>query len=160
MNELAKELQQTVEMAVERLLTVPEPQTQIPKQVGQWTAKEILGHLIDSATNNHQRFIRAQFTDDLIFAGYDQEQWVRVQSYDQVSWQTLVQFWQAYNLHLAHVIAHIPETTLLKLRERHTLDIIGWQRVSANEPTTLAYLISDYIGHLQDHLRQIDDSVA
>ena len=54
MSDLAKELQQTVEMAVERLLTVPEPQTQIPKQVGQWTMKEILGHLIDSATNNHQ----------------------------------------------------------------------------------------------------------
>ena len=99
MNDFAKELQQIVEMAVERLLTIPEPQTQIPKQVGQWTAKEVLGHLIDSAANNHQRFVRAQFTDDLIFAGYDQEQWVQVQSYNQVRWQTLVQFWQAYNFH-------------------------------------------------------------
>jgi hypothetical protein len=26
-----------------------------------WSKKEILGHLIDSAANNHQRFIRAQY---------------------------------------------------------------------------------------------------
>jgi hypothetical protein len=58
------------------------------------------------------------------------------------------------------VIAAIPEPILQALRQRHTLDKIGWQRVSADEPTTLAYLIGDYLGHLKAHLRQIDDLVA
>jgi hypothetical protein len=160
MNDLAQDLQQTVEQAVAHLRTIPETKAEISPSANLWNAKEILGHLIDSAANNHQRFIRSQFTDDLLFAGYDQEQWVKVQHYSQVAWLDLIQFWQDCNLHLAHVIASIPDAVLQKVRERHTLDEIGWQKVSATDPTTLMYLIGDYIGHLKDHLEQIDKLVA
>lgn len=160
MNNLAKELHQIVEQVVPRLLAVPELRTQISPAEGRWTAKEILGHLIDSAANNHQGFIRAQVTDDLLFVGYAQEQWVQTQYYNQVERQALVQFWRAYNTHWAHVIAHIPEDILLKKRERYTLDKIGWRQVDVNESTTLAYLTGDHIGHLREHLQQIEDRVA
>ena len=160
MNDLAKDLQQTVETATRRLMAISELQALASGGEGRWSAKEILGHLIDSAANNHQRFVRAQATDDLVFAGYEQEYWVGVQHYDEVPWPALVWFWQAYNLHLAHVIDHIPPATLTALRSRHTLDKIAWQTVDPGTPSTLAYLIGDYIGHLKAHLRQIDEVLA
>ena len=159
MNPLAHELLHTIEDANERLLTIPETQTQKPHVDGAWSAKQVLGHLIDSAANNHARFVRAQFTDDLLFGGYDQEQWITAQSYDDEDWLALVQLWLAYNRHLAHVIAHIPAATLTQIRTRHTLNTIAWQTISADTPTTLDYLISDYIGHLKAHLEQLFASV-
>src|SRR6478609_7364599 len=65
-----------------------------------WSKKEILGHLIDSATNNHQRFIRIQFEDNPVI-GYDQNKWVEYSRYQQMSTTELIRFWQTYNQHLA-----------------------------------------------------------
>ena len=92
-----------------------------------------------------------------MFAGYNQAQWVADQRYDDEDWPALVQLWRSYNLHLAHVIAHIPDATLKQARTRHTLDAIAWQPVSAGEPATLEYLVNDYMGHLKDHLKQVFD---
>ncbi len=160
MNDLAKDLQETVDEAAARLLAISDSQAQASGGAGRWSAKEILGHLIDSAANNHQRFVRAQATDDLDFAGYDQEYWVAVQHYDEMPWLPMVQFWQLYNLLLAHVIAHIPAATLEAPRSRHTLDKIAWQTVDSGTPTTLAYLIADYIGHLKMHLQQLNEVLS
>lgn len=159
MNHLANELQCIIENATERLLAIPDAQARAAPQDGSWSPKQILGHLIDSAANNHARFIRAQYSDDLMFAGYNQEQWVAAQRYDDEAWPALVQLWKSYNLHLAHVIAHIPDATLKQARTRHTLNTIAWQPVGADEPTTLEYLVSDYIGHLKDHLKQVFEQV-
>jgi hypothetical protein len=41
-----------------------------------WTRKQLLGHLIDSASNNYQRFVRLQQGNLVGFPGYDQEFWV------------------------------------------------------------------------------------
>jgi hypothetical protein len=155
MNNIANDLRQIIESATERLRAIPESHIQTTQIDGQWSAKQILGHLIDSAANNHQRFVRAQFTDDLVFPGYDQEQWIRVQHYNEEAWMDLIELWRGYNLHLAHVISRIPEGTLTQVRTAHTLDKIAWQPVSATEPTTLEYLIRDYLGHLQAHLEQL-----
>ncbi len=154
MNTLASELVQMVDRAADQLRARPEAQTDRAID-GQWSAKQILGHLIDSAANNHQRFVRAQFTTDLVFQGYAQEDWIRVQFYADEPWSAMIDFWQLYNLHLAHVIAHIPAETLSRLRQPHTLDKIAWQTIPADQPATLEYLIRDYLGHLQDHLKQI-----
>lgn len=148
------EFRAALESASERLLEIPEAETEVALSDG-WCAKQILGHLIDSAANNHARFVRAQLQDDLLFEGYDQEGWVRVQKYEQESWATLVDLWTNYNLHLLHIIENIPEETLRKPRAKHSLDKIAWQTVSASEPVTLDYFIRDYFGHLQEHLGQI-----
>jgi hypothetical protein len=154
MNALASELAQLVDRAADQLRALPEAQADLALD-GQWSAKQILGHLIDSAANNHQRFVRAQFTNDLVFQGYAQEDWIRVQYYADEPWAALIDFWQLYNLHLAHVIAHIPDETLSRLRHPHTLDKIDWQVVPVDQPATLEYLIRDYLGHLHDHLQQL-----
>ena len=74
-----------------------------------WTKKEILGHLIDSASNNHQRFVRGQLNSGQDFPGYEQEQWVRIQGYQAARWSDLIDLWRAYNTHLLHVIGCMTE---------------------------------------------------
>jgi hypothetical protein len=121
---------------------------------GKWSRKEIIGHLIDSATNNHGRFVRAQLQDDLIFEGYEQAEWVDVQRYQAREWAELVLLWQSLNHHLAHVMETTETNALTKPRARHNLDRLAWQPVRATEPTTLEYFMRDYVGHLKHHLRQ------
>ena len=125
-----------------------------------WSAKQIVGHLIDSAANNHRRFVLAQLKDDLQFEGYAQEDWVRVQRYDAEPWAALVELWRAYNLHLAHVMSSAPAEVLQQPRTAHSLDRISFLPVAPSEPATLEYLMRDYVDHLKHHLRQIfpDDS--
>jgi hypothetical protein len=123
-----------------------------------WSPKEVIGHLIDSAANNHQRFVRAQLNDELSFLGYEQEDWVRVQGYNQEPWQQLVQLWKHYNLHLLHVMSLVPEQTRTKPRTTHNLDQIAWKTVAAKNPVTLEYFMRDYVAHMKNHLRQIADT--
>ncbi|HYY43071.1 MAG TPA: DinB family protein [Pyrinomonadaceae bacterium] len=155
MQDALADFRQTIETSAARLNAMDEAQVQEPRGEDKWTAKQIIGHLIDSAANNHQRFVLAQLKDDLAFPGYQQSDWVRVQHYDEADWRALVQLWQSYNLHLLHVMAHTPPTKLQTPCTQHTLDRIAWQVVSRSEPVTLEYLMRDYIGHMQHHLRQI-----
>jgi hypothetical protein len=157
-NSFLDDFRTTLESASERLLEIPEAETEVALADG-WCAKQVLGHLIDSAANNQSRFVRAQLQDDLMFDGYAQEDWVRVQKYEQEAWVSLVDLWTNYNLHLLNVIENIPQEILTMPRGKHSLDKIAWQTVPANQPTTLEYLIRDYAAHMQDHLKQIFDSV-
>lgn len=122
---------------------------------GKWSAKEIIGHLIDSAANNHIRFVTGPARDDLVFQGYDQEAWVTVQRYDTADWHALVTFWRAYNLHLAHVIEAIPDGAKNAPRDRHNFDRLALRPVPTSEPSTLGYLMDDYVVHLEHHLAQV-----
>ena len=148
------EFEQTLETASQQLLSLPEAETETAKP-GKWTRKEIIGHLIDSAANNHHRFVKAQFTNDLVFPGYEQEKWVNAQQYNKASWSQLVQLWTLYNRHLLHLVSHMPSSALTQRRTEHNLDQIAWQTVDKTEPVTLEYFIRDYAGHLRHHLRQI-----
>lgn len=155
MKDALEDFRSTLETAQARLLRMTEEESEARGAVGKWSPKEILGHLIDSAANNHQRFVRAQFTDELVFPGYEQSEWVAVQHYQQEAWAALIQLWLSYNLHLLHIVSHIPETRLRQSRREHNLDRIAWQTISTSEPATLEYFIRDYINHLKHHLQQI-----
>ena len=155
MEDVIEDFRRTVEESAARMLSMTEEESRKPRAEGKWSAKETLGHLIDSASNNHQRFVRAQFTDDLVFPGYEQERWVRAQAYIEEPWPLLVALWRSFNLHLAHVMEHSPEASRLASRERHNLEQIGWIKIGEGEPATLEYLMRDYVGHMKNHLRQI-----
>ncbi|MDQ1524304.1 MAG: hypothetical protein QOE47_2228 [Pyrinomonadaceae bacterium] len=157
MKEVLEDFRRTIEEAAARLHALDEAAARTARgdDAGAWTPKEIVGHLIDSASNNHGRFVRAQFTDDLVFPGYEQEEWVRAQRYNEEPWPLLVELWKHYNLHLLHVMASAPEETRRRPRAKHSLDRIAWQTIDANQTTTLEYLMTDYVGHLKSHLRQI-----
>ena len=153
--EFLEDFRQTLAASSTRLLEIPAELSQVPRADGKWSPREIIGHLIDSASNNHQRFVRAQFTDDLVFAGYEQEGWVRVQDYKAEDWADLVQLWRLYNQHLLHLISRVPEETRLKLRYKHNLHQIASDNLSETEPVTLDWFIRDYLDHMKKHLKQI-----
>jgi len=145
---------QTVDRATDRLLTFSDIEAAARPAPGKWSRKEIIGHLIDSASNNHGRFVRAQLQDDLIFAGYDQEEWVRAQRYQERPWPDLVRLWQAFNHHIAAVMETADPQAVTRPRARHNLDQLAWRSVSAMQSTTLEYFMRDYVEHLQHHLGQ------
>ena len=156
MDEFIRTFIQTVESAAGRLSALPEVASEISPGPGEWSAKEILGHLIDSATHNHIRFVEAQSKDDLVFPGYNQESSAANQNFRQASWENLITLWKAYNLHLAHVIASIPEDALKKPRLPHSLDRISFRPVDKDSPAVLEYLILDYFDHMKMHLADLD----
>ena len=154
-DQFLQNFRETVMSATERLRQISADESARQPGPEKWSVKEILGHLIDSAANNHQRFVRAQFTDDLVFPGYEQEKWVSSQKYVDEPWPELIQLWSSYNLHLAHVISAIPENKLMQARIRHNLDEIALQPVEKKDTTTLDYFVRDYLVHMKHHLNQI-----
>ena len=159
MRELAEKLKETVSAAEAELRAIPEATAERRPAPGKWSSKEVLGHLIDSAANNHGRFVRGAIEEDLVFPGYAQEEWVAVQDYQHRRWDELVTLWTSYNLHLSRVIAGIPEDAMTRLRAKHNFDHIAWKLVPASEPSSLEYFVRDYIAHLNHHLKQIRAAV-
>lgn len=155
MHDWIDDFQKTVNTATERLRQIDEAESARPKSPGHWSSKQILGHLVDSAANNHARFVLAQLKDDLLFPGYEQDGWVRVQQYEKAPWAQLINLWQAYNLHLAHVMSCVPNDKLTNRCTQHSLQTIAFETVSEKEPVTLEYLMTDYVVHLKHHLGQI-----
>jgi hypothetical protein len=143
---IGSRLKAEIDRAQPRLHTIAEEKASKPRSAGKWTRQQILGHLIDSAANNHQRFVRAQAVPELRLAGYAQDHWVASQRYADRRWSDLIEFWSAYNHHLAHIIAGIPES----LRETPC-------EIGDGPVVTLAYIALDYVGHIQYHLNQIFD---
>ncbi|MDF1552429.1 MAG: DinB family protein [Deferrisomatales bacterium] len=114
---------------------------------GEWSAKEVVGHLIDSASNNHQRFVRLQLVDGLDFPDYgaDNEAWVRLQRYRERPWPELLALWRGFNGHLAHVMRSVDPDCLENL----------WV-IDTDRSISLRAMMVDYVGHLELHVRQIE----
>ena len=155
--EYIHELETTVDDAARWLLGLPESTVSWRPNPTAWSIKEIIGHLIDSAANNHARFVRAASQDDLVFQGYAQDEWVRVQEYATAPWNEIVSLWHGYNRHLARVMAAIPPNVRHRQHERHNLHEIGWRPFSRDVPATLDQLMHDYVLHLAHHLSQVRD---
>jgi hypothetical protein len=146
---VARQLKETIERAKPDLLAIAETRAAEKPYPDKWSLKEILGHLIDSAANNHQRIVRMQEVADIGTFVYSQEQWVRSQNYVDEPWADLVAFWHSYNKHIAHVVAYVDEDTLQNMCD------MGY-----SEPATLRFVIEDYVRHVQHHLDQIFADVS
>ncbi|MCE7038733.1 DinB family protein [Dyadobacter sp. CY312] len=108
-----------------------------------WSKKEIIGHLIDSATNNHHRFIRGQY-EEIPTISYDQNKWNQYNYYQQIDSSQIIAFWTAYNRQLLELIKRIPEEKL------------GCKvNTGSNNSFTIEFLVHDYVEHLEHHLRQV-----
>src|SRR5262245_23239858 len=132
MDVFLQEFRQTLDSAGQQLASISEEKSQVPRGKGKWSPKEIIGHLIDSAANNHSRFVRAQFTSELTFPEYDGDEWVAAQRYIDEPWDQLVNLWRLYNLHMVHLMASVPEATRALPRTKHNLDRIAFKTVNTD----------------------------
>jgi len=149
------DFRQTIDASAARLRQISESDASQPRAADHWSSKQIIGHLIDSAANNHARFVLGQLKDDLVFPGYDQNGWVETNHYQESGWLQLIDLWSAYNLHLHHLMKHADSAKLNNPCTQHTLQEIAFRTVPASEPVTLEYLMKDYVDHLKHHLGQI-----
>ena len=149
------ELRNAIRKATPLLRQIGDEASGQPPRPGKWSPREVIGHLIDSASNNHQRFVRALFQDDLVFLGYDQDAWVTVQAYRDANWKDLIELCMLFNLQIARLMEAIPEQQRRKQRARHNLDVLAWKTVPREEPATLDYFMADYVGHFKHHLNQL-----
>ena len=144
MHEIAEQLAGVVERAAGRLGQIGEEEAGAPVLAGGWSRKQVIGHLIDSASNNHQRFVRAGIQGSLEWPGYDQEGCVRVEAFQQAPWGMLLEVWRALNRLLAHVLAHLPAEAAA-----------APCRIEDQDPMTLEELARSYVAHMQHHLGQL-----
>jgi DinB superfamily len=126
------------------LISVNADLANMPWRKDGWTRKHILGHLLDSAANNRQRFVRATLDGSYAGPGYEQDKWVALHGYAEQSWQTLLRWWQAEHEILAELVDRIPEERL------DSRCVVG-----DDNAVSLQFLIEDYVAHQQHHLGQI-----
>jgi hypothetical protein len=144
---IANELVGVVETASAKLKLLQETEVTVKPNPSKWSKKEILGHLMDSASNNHQRFVRAQMVDgagEFAFPGYDGDDWVRRQDYNSKPWTELVELWRLFNRHVAHALRGIADDKL----ETNC-------RIGSGGPVTLGFIAEDYLTHMKHHLAQL-----
>jgi hypothetical protein len=110
-----------------------------------WSKKEILGHLIDSANNNLNRFIRCTYEQNFKLV-YAQNEWVSVQHYREAKTDDLLTLWRLLNKQIARVLSNYPDSML-----QNTCDT-GKGSVELH---TVEFLAADYVKHLEHHLNQI-----
>jgi hypothetical protein len=144
MMELSGKLRYLVDTAEHKLREISALKSSEPILPGGWSRKQVIGHLIDSASNNHQRFVRAALQPSLDFPAYDQDGCVRVQAFQEADWELLISLWAAYNRYLAFVMEHLPASQLGTAC-----------RIGSAEAVTLDFLARDYLTHLVHHLTQI-----
>lgn len=143
MESVANDLHSVLKTA-DRLRQIDDAAAALRPAPDKWSKKEILGHLIDSAANNHQRFVRLQLTGRIDLPGYDGDEWVRVQGYQDRPWQEIIDLWKTYNTQLASVIRNVNPEALHHVW--HTPD---------GQDLDLEFIMRDYVVHMRHHLDQI-----
>lgn len=132
-----------------RLENLPENKVENRTTPSGWSPKEELGHLLDSAANNHQRIVRAQLEDNPAMPGYEQNRWVAVHAYQRRDWKELIDLWQALNRQLLAAAEAVPDS--------------AWSRtltVAGSEPMTLQFVFEDYVAHMLHHLQHIGIEIS
>jgi hypothetical protein len=137
-----------VESFYKQLLTVESGITGVKPAEDKWSLKEIVGHLIDSASNNHQRFVRLQISDLLDFPPYQTEVWVGIQKNNNMNWDTLISLWYNYNLLLLNIIDGMDENKLQNV----------WIKDETAIP--LNELVIDYFSHLELHIEHFNSRLS
>jgi hypothetical protein len=141
---IGKRFRRHIDDVSARVGGLPEDAVHHPIRAGGWSGKQVLGHLIDSALNNHQRFVRAALDGSYEGPTYEQNGWVDLHGYGELAWSELLTHWREQNQLLCRVVERIAEDRMAAVC-----------RVGSNEAVTLEYLIEDYLRHMDHHIEQI-----
>jgi hypothetical protein len=139
--ELSERLATVLKDVMPWLVTISEARASVPERADKWSAKQVMGHLTDSAVNNLAKIVRMQIETEPELSGYEQMAWVNLQHYAEREWAEVLALWFALNEHVAWTIRHIDKARL------GNVGVVEGQRM------TLGYLIEDYVAHMQHHLR-------
>jgi hypothetical protein len=110
-----------------------------------WSRKEIMGHLIDSAQINLQRFIRCIYEENFKLT-YEQEEWVQIQRYQETDINEILELWRLLNFQIITVLKNYPDDRLRAKCDN------GKTEVSLH---TVEWLAKDYFHHLNNHLMHL-----
>ncbi len=127
------------------IFAVDEGITHIRPAQDKWSLKEIIGHLIDSASNNHQRFVRLQLGNLQNFPTYDKDLWISAQKYNQMDWKDITALWSSFNRMLLKVIEHMDTNALGNV---WTID---------DKELALELIVNDYFRHLEWHIGHFEE---
>ena len=152
---IARSLRAAIDEGVGLFRGVSEERTAKRPAPDEWCAREVIGHLIDSACNNHRRFIINQDADRLIVDLYQQNVWVARQQYAERAAAELVPMWAAYNRHIARVIEAMPDEVLTRGRGPIGQFSFPYSGMPSSDVVTLRHLVEDYVGHIRHHFNQI-----
>jgi hypothetical protein len=143
MKETAKALCQTVDEFLKD--TVLGINWENKADMGKWTNKEIIGHLIDSAQINLQRFIRCTYEEGFKLI-YHQDECVQLQGYIDVDVTSLLKLWELLNRQICRVLQNYPPDRIhIKCDTgRYEQSIVSVELIAA-----------DYVRHLRHHLLQL-----
>jgi hypothetical protein len=137
-------LQTLIDHVPARLDNIPPAKAELKSAPSQWSSKQELGHLLDSAANNHQRIVRTQLEDKPAMPGYDGDRWVELHAYEHRDWSELIGLWRALNGQLLAAARAVPDS--------------AWSRtctIADSKPLTLKFVFEDYIEHMMHHLQHI-----
>lgn len=143
LDEAKDALRTILDTAAGTMGSLPEAEASAPRPDGGWNRKQILGHLVDSAGVNLQRFLRGQLDAEFSLL-YPPDQFVDLNGYADRSFADILILWIALNRQLLHVVERIPEDKLGNPCGQ-----------GGGEDWTLRFRILDYVGHMQHHLDQI-----
>ena len=142
-----------VEEWTPRLLQLPELVIGERRNSQYRTIKQIIGHMIDSASNNTHRIVHLHYQDSpLVFPNYatngNNDRWIAIQNYQEEDWTALVNLWKFSNLHIAHVIRNVD------------LEKINRRWLCGNGATeSMEEGIIDYLRHFKLHLAEIEQLI-
>jgi len=110
-----------------------------------WSKKEILGHLIDSSIHNLVRFTEINYAiKPYIYRTYNQNDLVKINQYQEMDIEELVQFWLSTNMQI------------LRLCKAASDEVLSYKiQIDDNSIIDLKYLMTDYVAHLEHHINQI-----
>lgn len=143
----SNELNKLIQDLYEKNKDLSEDFTSIQLSEDKWSVKEIFGHLIDSAANNYQRFIRLQKEKELSFPGYGTD-WIKIVPYNSYPFSSLLTLWKEYNLLLCHIFENLEKSDLQNT----------WNTESGK--LTLEFLVRDYISHLRLHIKHLEERMT
>ena len=139
-----KHLRALIDEVPSKLSKPPLSQVELKPSPVKWSPKEELGHLLDSAANNHQRIVRTQLEDEPKMPGYDGDAWVELHKYQRRNWQEMIDLWRNLNRQLLAAAEAISDAAWLRTCT-----------IADSQPLTLKFVFEDYIAHMVHHLKHI-----
>ncbi|MCE4565751.1 DinB family protein [Maribellus sp. CM-23] len=134
-----------------KLILLSEEQVSVPRNGQGRNIRQIVGHMVDSASNNTHRIVHLQYNEiPLIFPNYathgNNDRWISIQNYENENWENLVNLWKYLHLHIIHVIQQInPE----KLQNEWVAD--------KDQKVSLRDMVDDFPRHFRLHLSEIEE---